>query len=256
MIHVGTSGYDYDDWTGFFYPEGLPKASRLAYYAEHFGALELNFSYYNMPTAKGLERMLERTGGKVVFALKAHGSFTHERCAGSLEIAAFRDALLPLREAGVLAAVLAQFPHSFHQTEYSRGYLARLAGELGPPLVVELRHADWATAPILKYLATLGVGFACVDEPQLPGLMPPVAEVTAKPAYVRFHGRNANKWYVHDQPHERYDYRYNRKELSEWKPRIESLEAKAGETLVFFNNHFQGKAVDSAKAMMRLLGLE
>lgn len=255
VIHIGTSGFDYDDWVGYFYPDGLPKASRLAYYAEHFGALELNFSYYRMPTAKSLERMVERTSGKVVFALKAHSSMTHERTAGDLEIAAFHEALSPLREAGVLVAVLAQFPHSFHQTEQNRAYLSRLSGALGPPLVAELRDADWATPPILAFLAQLGLGFTCVDEPPLPGLMPPIAPVTAAPAYVRFHGRNAAKWYAHDLPHERYDYRYSPSELSQWKPKIESLEAKAGQTLVFFNNHFQGKAVDSAQAMMRLLGI-
>jgi uncharacterized protein YecE (DUF72 family) len=256
VIRVGTSGYDYDDWAGYFYPEGLPKSARLSYYAEHFSALELNFSYYRMPTAQGLERMLKRTSGKVAFALKAHGSLTHERTAGDLEIAAFRDALEPLREAKVLAAVLAQFPQSFHQTEGNREYLARLAGNLGPPLVVELRRGDWVSGPILKFLTSLGVGFACVDEPQLPGLVPPIAEFTARPAYVRFHGRNADKWYTHDQPHERYDYRYRVEELAQWKPRVEALEARAGETLVFFNNHFQGKSVDSARLMVRLLGLE
>jgi uncharacterized protein YecE (DUF72 family) len=149
--------------------------------------------------------------------------------------------------------VLAQFPQSFHQTEENRGYLKRLADRFGPPFVVELRHADWASPPLLDWLGRIGAGFCCVDEPDLKGLMPPVADATAKPGYVRFHGRNAQKWYVHDRAEERYDYRYDDRELGAWVPKILELERKAGDVLVFFNNHFQGKAVDAAKALERLL---
>jgi uncharacterized protein YecE (DUF72 family) len=61
------------------------------------------------------------------------------------------------------------------------------------------------------------------------------------------------KWYAHDRPEERYDYRYEDRELAGWVPKILELERKAGDVLVFFNNHFQGKAVDAAKALERLL---
>ena len=254
MILVGTSGFDYDDWRGVFYPADLPKGRFLEHYAEHFKALELNFSYYRMPTARQLDSMVRRTRGTVTFAIKAHRSMTHERTAGEGDLAAFEEALAPLREAGVLGAVLAQFPQSFHQTEENRAYLKRLVDRLGPPFVAELRRADWAEPALLDWLGRIGAGFCCVDEPSLPGLMPPVAAATARPAYVRFHGRNARKWYVHDRPEERYDYRYADRELAAWVPKILELERKAGEVLVFFNNHFQGKAVDGAEALGRLLG--
>jgi uncharacterized protein YecE (DUF72 family) len=254
VIAIGTSGFDYDDWRGVFYPEDLPKKGFLSYYAGHFSALELNFTYYRMPEARQLASMVERTDGKVELAVKAHRSFTHERTAGEADHADFLAALAPLREAGVLGAVLAQFPHSFEQTEENRAYLRRLADRLGPPLVVELRRAQWAADPILEWLGRIGVGYCCVDEPALPGLMPPLAAATASPAYVRFHGRNAACWYRHDQPHERYDYRYSAAELSEWVPRIRALEGKVDKVMVFFNNHFQAKAVDGARALERLLG--
>jgi uncharacterized protein YecE (DUF72 family) len=254
VISIGTSGFDYDDWRGAFYPIELPKARFLEHYAEHFRALELNFSYYRMPSAAQAEAMVRRTGGRVTFAVKAHRSMTHERIAGESDLAAFEEALAPLREARVLGAVLAQFPQSFHQTEENRSYVKRLADRLGPPLVVEMRRADWVERPLLDWLGRVGVGFCCVDEPRLEGLVPPIAEATAAPAYVRFHGRNAAKWYVHDRPAERYDYRYGDRELAEWAPKIRELERKAGDVLVFFNNHFQGKAVDAAKALGAMLG--
>lgn len=256
MIRIGTSGFDYEDWRGHFYPESLPRKSYLPYYADRFDALELNFSYYRMPGAAQLASMVERTAGKVEFSLKAHRAMTHERTAPPEVVAEFRAAVEPLSSAGRLGAVLAQFPNSFRQCEENRAYLKRLADGLGPPLVVELRHAEWAVDPIVEWLGRIGVGFACVDEPQIPGLMPPLAVASATPAYVRFHGRNAAKWYEHDRPEERYDYHYRADELGEWVKRIRDLERKAGKVLVFFNNHFQGKAVDSAQTMRRLLAVD
>lgn len=253
MIQIGTSGFDYLDWRGIFYPEKLPRKQWLSYYSNYFSALELNFSYYQMPQEAQLASMVERSAGKVVFAIKAHRSMTHDRTASPDELAAFVRALRPLKEANVLGAVLAQFPYSFKQCEENRVYLKELSEQLGRPLVVELRRSDWASDPILKWLERLGIGYACVDEPQIRGLMPPIAAAPAKPAYVRFHGRNADKWYQHDSPEERYDYRYSVAELSEWVTRISDLDKKAGQVLVFFNNHFQSKAVESAKTMERLL---
>jgi uncharacterized protein YecE (DUF72 family) len=255
LITVGTSGFDYQDWRGYFYPERLPRKEFLAYYATHFSALELNFSYYRMPEKRQLASMVQRTDGGVEFAIKTHRSMTHERTATKAEIDAFKQALGPLREADRLGAVLAQFPYSFHQIQENREYLKRLADELGPPLVVELRRADWAGDPILGWLKRIGVGYCCVDEPKLKGLMPPLAAATASPGYVRFHGRNAAKWFEHDRPEERYDYRYLTTELEEWVPKIRRLDEQLDKVLVFFNNHFQGKAVDAAKLLGKLLGI-
>jgi uncharacterized protein YecE (DUF72 family) len=253
MIRIGTSGFDYADWRGVFYPEKLPKKEWLAYYAGHFSCLELNFSYYRMPEARALESMVKRTDGKVTVAIKAHRSMTHERTASKAEFEQFREAVRPLREAEVLGAVLAQFPYSFQQREEHRAYIKRAREALGAPLVVELRRGEWASDAVLDWLRRIDVGYACVDEPQIKGLMPPVATATADPAYVRFHGRNAAKWYTHDRPEERYDYRYSVGELKEWSLKIKKLNQSANHVLVFFNNHFQGKAVEAAKIMEKLV---
>jgi uncharacterized protein YecE (DUF72 family) len=253
MISIGTSGFDYPDWRGFFYPEKLPRKVWLPYYAKHFKALELNFSYYRMPGPDQLASMVERTGGTVEFALKAHRSMTHDRTASSAEYSEFLDAVQELRQAGKLGSVLAQFPNSFGQCEENRNYIKQLADRIGPPLTVELRHADWASNAIRDWFKQIGVGICCVDEPRIKGLMPPDAVAAASPAYVRFHGRNAAKWYRHDKPEERYDYRYDASELTEWALKIKKLENKTGKVLVFFNNHFQGKAAEAAKIMEKLL---
>jgi len=92
-----------------------------------------------------------------------------------------------------------------------------------------------------------------VDEPRLKGLLPPVAVATAPVAYVRFHGRNAAKWYNHEQAWERYNYTYSPAELAEWEPKLRELDAAAELTLVYFNNHYVGQAVRGARDLGQLL---
>jgi uncharacterized protein YecE (DUF72 family) len=84
-------------------------------------------------------------------------------------------------------------------------------------------------------------------------LILPEAVATADTAYVRFHGRNAGKWFQHEQPHERYDYLYGIDELAAWVPRLRQLDAAASSTLVFMNNHYEAKAVTNAQQLKELL---
>ena len=86
--------------------------------------------------------------------------------------------------------------------------------------------------------------------------MPPIAEVTSDVAYVRFHGRNAEKWWKHDKAWERYDYTYSEDELREWLPRIQLLEDQAPLTLVYANNHYKGQSVDTLNKLQRLLAFD
>jgi uncharacterized protein YecE (DUF72 family) len=102
----------------------------------------------------------------------------------------------------------------------------------------------------------LNLGFCCVDEPKLPGLMPPTALVTGPIAYVRFHGRNSQKWWKHDQAWERYDYTYSEDELKEWVPKIHHLDDQAALTVVYANNHYKGQSVDTVRKLQHLLALE
>ncbi|MBN2718387.1 MAG: DUF72 domain-containing protein [Deltaproteobacteria bacterium] len=255
MIHIGTSGYSYADWKPFFYPESMAADQFLAFYASHFGAVELNFSYYRMPTATQLQSMVDKTDGKLLFAVKAHQSITHQRTASPTDIKLFADAVSPLAQSNALGAVLLQFPYSFHQNEQNRAYLSRLRDSLPFALVAEFRNVEWATPAVFNWLKKLNVGFCCVDEPALPGLMPRLHVCTSAVAYVRFHGRNHAKWYTHNQAFERYDYRYASSELSEWIAPIAQLNDQADRTLVFFNNHFQAKAVDSARQLSHMLHL-
>lgn len=252
MIHIGTSGFFCDDWVGLFYPAGLPEREQLAFYAREFTTVEINTTYYRVPAPRLVQGWADKTPSGFRFAVKAFQGLTHER--EQPDFAGFVAALAPLVYAGKLACVLAQFPYSFHPTAANSDYLARLREGFGDlPVVVEFRHAGWIAPPTFERLAALGLGFCCVDEPRLPGLLPPLAVATGTIAYVRFHGRNAAKWYQHEQAWERYNYTYSPTELQEWVPRLRELDAAAALTLVYFNNHYEGQAVKGARDLGQLL---
>lgn len=252
MIRLGTSGFSYDDWVGPVYPPGLPRRAWLEHYATLFDTVELNVTFYRVPDRRTVAGWVERTPEGFLFSVKAHRSLTHER--PQADAPAFLDGLAPLIESGRLACVLAQFPHAFHPGPANRAYLERLRHDLsGLPLVVEFRDRAWADEVTFADLERLGLGFCCVDEPPLPGLMPPIARATASPAYVRLHGRNADRWWEHEQAWQRYDYSYRDDELREWLPRLQALDGQVPLTLVYANNHYRGQSVETLRQLQRLL---
>ena len=166
---IGTSGYDYPEWRGIFYPENLKRQEFLLYYASIFNALELNNTFYNMPTADRMLGFYEKSGGNLQFSVKANRLLTHEVGADwTLQAKAFRDAVNPLLEKASLCALLFQFPQSFHYTKENRIYLAKLLQEFPDfPLVVEFRHAEWLRPSVLQGLEKRGSSLAFCDMPDL-----------------------------------------------------------------------------------------
>lgn len=254
MIRIGTSGFSYKSWVGVFYPEDLSSKQRLPFYAQMFGTVEINFSYYSIPTASSLVSMADRTPPDFLFTIKAHQEMTHHRTENAAVFQRYCAALEPWIEREKLGCVLAQFPNSFRNTPGSRDYLRTFRKRMGKiPTVVEFRHRDWVEEETFALLRELDLGFCCVDEPRLPTLVHRVYAATSDVTYVRFHGRNAEKWWRHDEAWERYDYSYTEEELQPWIPKIEYLAEHSEETFVFANNHWRGQAVDTARQLKMLL---
>jgi uncharacterized protein YecE (DUF72 family) len=254
MIYFGTSGFSYKDWVGPYYPQGMPSGAWLQFYAREFSVTELNFSYYRVPTKSTLERLAAKTPDDFLFTLKAHQDMTHERGGKDGVFIEFVESLEPLIDAGKFGCILAQFPWSFRPGEEGLDYLRTFRERLGTlPVVVEFRNRDWLSEHTFDFLRDNKLGFCCVDEPRLKGLIPPVAEATSSIGYVRFHGRNAKKWWQHKEAWERYDYTYSDEELKEWVPKLRKLEEETDKTFVFANNHWQGQAVQTARQLRMLL---
>jgi uncharacterized protein YecE (DUF72 family) len=189
-----------------------------------------------------------------LFTLKTPQEMTHTRDAAAALFPQFIEALKPLIEQKKFGAVLAQFPSSFHNTRENVDYLKHFRERLPDlPIVVEFRNAQWLNDKTFAFLREHKTGFCCVDEPRLKGLLPPIAEATSQVAYVRFHGRNAAKWWEHAQAYERYDYTYSKAELEEWTPKIQKLNQLAETVFVFANNHYRAQGIDTARQLRLLL---
>jgi uncharacterized protein YecE (DUF72 family) len=254
MIYIGTSGFSYEDWVGPYYPQELKKPEWLSFYAHEFNTLELNSSYYGIPTTFSMERMAQKTPDGFQFTVKAHQDMTHKREGNQEVFTQFVAALKPMIEHGKLGCVLAQFPSSFHNAPESRDYLKLVRERLADlSVVVEVRNRDWLSDETFALLRELKLGFCCVDEPRFSSLMPPIAEATSDVAYVRFHGRNAKKWWTHKEAWERYDYTYKPEELQEWVPKLQGLAEKSPKLFVFANNHYRGQAIDTARQLKLML---
>jgi len=254
LFYIGTAGYSYQDWVGIVYPDGTKKGNMLELYAREFPFAEINSTYYHLPGSNMIKGIMAKTPPAFRFAVKAFRRMTHDRDAGKETFVRFTEALAPLVDSGKLAFVLAQFPYSFHHTGENRAYLRRFREMLpGLPVAVEFRNFRWICQDTFEFLRNIGLSFVCVDEPNLKGLIKPLAVVTVPPAYVRFHGRNASRWYEHKESYERYDYLYAKDELEEWLPRLASLREKAGEVYVSFNNHYRGQAVTNARMIREMI---
>ncbi|MBI2568002.1 MAG: DUF72 domain-containing protein [Candidatus Schekmanbacteria bacterium] len=253
MLRIGTSGYSYEDWVGPFYPDGTQRGAMLAHYAGVFAATEVTSSYYRIPHPRTCEQMLEKVPAGFMFSVKAHRSFTHERNADRTHFGAFAAALAPLLERGQLACILLQFPFDFRNTADNIAYLQGLFGSFEARLVVEFRHRSWQTDETFETLRRYGVGYCSVDVPRLKGLPRPVTVATSPLAYVRLHGRNADRWWRQEEPRQRYDYLYSGTELAEWAARIKELGSRSEDVYVFFNNHYRAQAARNANVLIALL---
>jgi uncharacterized protein YecE (DUF72 family) len=253
-IAVGTSGYSYNEWVGTVYPEGTKPKDYLGCYAKLFSTVELNFSYYAMPKAENLSKLLE-DGPGVSFSIKAHRTLTHDIDAYKWqdEAKTYLAAMEPMLQAGRLEAILFQFPYSFHYTADNRRYLDKLLSFFkGVPQAVEFRTADWFSGKVIDGMRERGVPLVSLDMPQLPKLPPLMDVVTSPLAYIRMHGRNQDAWWG-SSSWEQYNYLYSDEELESWGARIERIVRQAQRVLVYFNNHPLGKAARNANTLIKIL---
>jgi uncharacterized protein YecE (DUF72 family) len=256
-LYVGTCGYSYAEWKGTFYPEKIKATDMLPFYARHFGAVEIDATYYRVLGAKTFASMAARTPDDFRFAVKVPGTVTHAAGAEVVhpDAAAWLDGVQPLVESKKLACGLLQFPSGFKPEPRNEAYLRKVCEALGAvPLVVEFRNRKWQTNETLTLLSELGVSWTNVDEPQFRTLLRPGADVTASLAYVRFHGRNYEQWWSGDNA-TRYEYLYSQEELTPWTDRIIDLAAqpKVREVYAYFNNHRRGNAARNAEMLEELL---
>lgn len=250
QLWIGTSGYVYPEWVGRFYPAGTTSKEMLPCYAEHFPLVELNFSYYKVPSERELARMARRVPDGFQFIVKAHGSLTHERHLDEAD--AFRAGLQLLQEKGQLLAVLCQFPEQFRLSDANRAWVETLQERLaGAAVAVEFRHCSWDRPEVVAWLSERGLHLVSVDVPDIATLYPRGLRQSSRLIYLRLHSRKTEAWY--GEGHDRYDYHFSDDELLEWLRALAAQAEQADRALVLFNNCRRAQAIANAKRLQALL---
>ena len=248
---VGTSGYSFPDWVGPFYPPHTRQGDMLACYARHFAAVEINFTFYQIPALATIERMAAASPPGFLFWVKANQQFTHEQDLSNAP--AFLDALSPMSAAGKLSGVLLQYPQSFHRTLANRKALAAATAAMSSvPLAVEFRHRSWDDAATLESLRQRNLTLVVPDVPKIGDLYAPPPLATSNTAYLRLHSRNAEKWYAGMA--ERYDYSYSDQEMREILQAWSGTVGRVDRVYAMFNNCHRGQAAQNAESFRRILG--
>ena len=272
-IRVGTSGWSYPTgagtWNGVFYPKKKAGFDELRFYAEHFDTVEVNSSFYRVPSIDATRSWARRTPDGFEFSLKLYQKFTHPdmflKATGQDpseldrdDVDQFRAAIDPLAAAGKLGALLAQFPASFRNDRNARGYLEWLLNAFGDyQVAVELRHRSFSEDPVetMQILAAHGAALVQIDEPKFKDSIRQNRRPNVKTMYyMRLHGRNAAEWWSHEKSEDRYNYLYAGSELDPIVEEVEEASREVKKSYVYANNHFSAKSVANAITIKHKLG--
>jgi uncharacterized protein YecE (DUF72 family) len=229
-VHVGTSGYNYPEWRGTFYPEKFSTAKMLAYYAERFSTVEINYTFYRLPTEKLLAGWADGTPEQFQFTLKAPRRITHDaklqRCEDLLQSFCRTARTLGPK----LGALLFQLPPTFKKDAGVLRAFVELLPE-GTRAAVEFRHPSWLDAETYDVLRAKNVALCVADSEK----MSTPIEVTADYAYFRLR-----------------DEGYQQADVVKWAAAARGLEG-VRDVFVYFKHEEQGLGPDFAKRFIEAL---
>jgi uncharacterized protein YecE (DUF72 family) len=293
---VGNVFYGTSSWTDktlldshrFYPPDADNPAERLRFYSERFPLVEVDSTYYALPSERNAALWIERTPVHFVFNIKAFGLLTHHPVGARGLPAALREdlpdkknlyrkdlspdalalvedmfvsAIRPLADAGRLGAVLFQFPQWFVPSPQNKDYLKGLAESFPYRIAVEFRGGGWmkdesSAERTLSLLEELGLTYVVVDEPQgFKTSVPPIVAATSPDlAMIRFHGHNAENWEKRGiTAAERFRYLYSDEELQHWVQPAKELAGKSRQLHILMNNCYEDYGVQNAAQIADLI---
>jgi uncharacterized protein YecE (DUF72 family) len=237
--YVGCSGWHYEHWRGLYYPKQLPRPKWLSFYAQQFDTVELNNSFYRLPSEKAFTTWRSSTPENFFFAVKVSRFITHikrlRNLGSTVENFLSRAALLKEK----LGPLLYQLPPSMKRNdELLQSFLSTLPSKYQH--VIEFRHESWIDERVFDILRTHNVGLCVFD---MPGFSCPLV-ATSDFAYIRFHGSEGL-----------YSSSYSDKELIHWADRIAQLGQSIEASYIYFNNDAEAFAVKNAITLRNLVRL-
>ncbi len=250
-LFIGTSGWVYPHWEGIFYSEDLPKKDKLKYFSKHFKTVEVNHSFYRLPSRATYQNWEQQTPNDFVFAVKVSRFITHikrlKEVGDSWKI--FLENALELKDK--LGPILFQFPLNFSATDENikrlekfldllRGQTSTAGGgltstSLNLRFAFEFRHKSWYSEERYKLLRKYGVAWVIADSPNYPK----AEEITADFVYIRMHGARVL-----------FSSKYTDKELKNLTQKIKKW-LRNYDVYVYFNNDAEGYAVENAKQLLK-----
>jgi len=247
-ILVGTSGFSYKDWLGNFYPQFCVPADFLKLYSTVFKTVEIDSTYYRIPSTESVRRWKRNTPDDFVFSAKFPSSVTHEgeiqsRIDNALK---FIDIMSGLDHK--LGPLLMQFPYRF-QPENNLATMEALIAKIPEQVrvVIEVRNRKWLDDRFFDILRGKKIALALVDHPW----MPRHKIITSDFAYVRFLGDR--KKIDSDFSYIRYD---REEDLKWWAELVENFSRERGEVYAYLNNHYSGHSPTTALRLMEILKIK
>jgi uncharacterized protein YecE (DUF72 family) len=245
-LHIGTSGWLYNDWNGRFYPKGTKDIDKLPYFATQFLTVEINSTFYHSPASTSVQRWYDITPPHFIFAIKMNRYLTHtKRLLPDKDydkaLHDFFSLLRPLKNK--LGAVLVQLPPRLTLGEDRIEHLAvkvrQFEQEFGQrfPLAIEFRHVH--PPEVFGVLRKHAIANVIIDSP---GRWPVSFEITSDIAYIRFHGSR-----------QLYRSSYTTKELKRWARFVIEKCAACSHVFIYFNNDYGAVAIDNAHELYSLL---
>lgn len=238
--HIGCSGWSYEDWRGRFYPRDLPASEWFGYYAGIFDTVEINNSFYRLPTEEMVQAWKDQAPARFLYAFKGSRYLTHmkklKEAADPLTRIIGRARIL----GDHLGPILYQLPPRWH---YNRERIAAFLALLPPKFthVIELRDESWYNDELFSLLEEHGVSYCSHD---MKGL-PPLRRIVGAVAYVRFHGTG-----------EKYHGGYDRETLASWRDWIGEAVENGHAVYAYFNNDYDAQAIRDAITLKEMLAGE
>jgi uncharacterized protein YecE (DUF72 family) len=237
-LYVGCSGFSYQHWRGQFYPEDLSQKRWFSHYCSTFSTVELNVTFYRLPTAETFTRWYEESGPDFTFALKGSRYITHLKRLLDSEAALDRFFVPTQRLKEKLRVVLWQFPPDFKRDlERLEGFLALLEN-YRVRNTLEFRNQSWLCDEVVALCKSRNVSLCMADRPSFLDAPP----LTADFVYLRRHGAEGN-----------YQGEYTRADLEHDAGRIRNYRAKKRDVFIYFNNDAGGAAPRNALELAGIL---
>jgi uncharacterized protein YecE (DUF72 family) len=232
-LHIGTSGWSYEHWKGPFYPEKISGDEMLPAYADQFSTVEINATFYRLPSAKTVKHWKQAVPDDFIFAVKASRYITHQKKLNDPKESTkkFFDRLSLL--GNKLGPVLFQLPPNWHKDEQRLSTFLDVLPK-AYQYVFEFRDPSWFDQTIINQLKQKNASFCIYD---LEGNESPMC-ITANFIYVRLHGPGA-----------RYQGSYGDKLLKKWIKRFNQWADNGKQIYCYFNNDYEARAPLNAQLM-------